>query len=378
MKQLTSHQGMHCANCGAVMQGEFCHDCGQSIRSVLKPLHGMIEETLDTVINVDGRIVHTLPPLLLKPGFLTMEYFAGRRVRYIAPFRLMVVLSLLLFFVLRLSVDQISSKSQDWQQTANVTGESFADADTPAEVRETLHRELASLPTISAVGVMPQRALDRAAENMRQKANERLLELQATPVSAASAAAPSMVGATSSDPIRVTGLPDVVNARLTTLAGQLRSNWRTSRDGDPQARAEAKQRMINGAFGALPPAMFVLIPLFALMLQLFYVFRRRLYMEHLVIALHSHAFMCASLLLIVLCGMLSTWLRPYAAWVGAVLGVVQGGLMLWIPTYLLIMQKRVYGQGWPMTLFKFWLVSGFYFWLLLLVLVVAAALGAAN
>ena len=37
--------------------------------------------------------------------------------------------------------------------------------------------------------------------------------------------------------------------------------------------------------------MFVLIPLFALLLKLFYVFRRRLYMEHLIVALHSHAFL---------------------------------------------------------------------------------------
>jgi hypothetical protein len=99
MKQLTSYEGQHCANCGTAMQGEFCHECGQSIHSVLKPMHGMIEETVETLLHIDGRIVHTLPPLLLKPGFLTLEYFSGRRVRYIAPFRLMFVLCVLAFFV---------------------------------------------------------------------------------------------------------------------------------------------------------------------------------------------------------------------------------------------------------------------------------------
>ena len=73
MKHLTSHEGLHCANCGAPMQGEFCHECGQSIHSVLKPMHHMVEETVETVLHIDGRIVHTLPPLLLKPGFLTLE-----------------------------------------------------------------------------------------------------------------------------------------------------------------------------------------------------------------------------------------------------------------------------------------------------------------
>ena len=66
------------------------------------------------------------------------------------------------------------------------------------------------------------------------------------------------------------------------------------------------QRMISGTFSALPPTMFVLIPVFAILLKLFYVFRRRLYVEHLIVALHSHAFMFLSLLLITLAGMLST------------------------------------------------------------------------
>jgi hypothetical protein len=181
-----------------------------------------------------------------------------------------------------------------------------------------------------------------------------------------------------SEPVRIAWLPDVANARLTALGRQFQKNWRTFKHGDPAASAEAKQRMINGVFGTLPPTMFVLIPVFAALLKLFYVFRRRLYMEHLIVALHSHAFMFLSLLLITLVGMLSTWLRPHAAWTGYALGWLQAALILWLPTYLLIMQKRVYRQGWPMTLLKFWFVGWCYFWLLLFALVVALVLGVAH
>ena len=44
MKQLTSYEGLHCANCGAAMQGEFCHECGQSIKSVIQPVSHMLED----------------------------------------------------------------------------------------------------------------------------------------------------------------------------------------------------------------------------------------------------------------------------------------------------------------------------------------------
>jgi hypothetical protein len=402
MKQLTSYEGLHCANCGASMQGEFCHECGQSVRSVLKPLHGMIEETAETVLDIDGRFVHTLPPLLLMPGFLTMEYFAGRRVRYIAPFRLMFVLSLLAFFVFHLAIDQIANKiPTNGLPLVNLDSTAIEHAATPAEVRKALKDELDGLQRARDTGVLPPNVLEMtqtAARELQQNANRRLVALGAAPMSAASLAAPpaaaSVITANgtkpvetkrkvSSDwdeskPVRIGWLPDVANARLTLLAQQIQRNWRTFKHGDAATSAEAKQRMINGVFSALPPAMFVLIPVFAILLKLFYVFRRRLYMEHLIVALHSHAFMFLSLLLVTLTGMLSTWLRLHAAWTGSALGWVQALLMLWVPTYLLIMQKRIYHQGWPMTVLKFWLVGWGYLWLLMLVLMIAAALGMAH
>ena len=400
MKQLTSYEGLHCANCGASMQGEFCHECGQSIHSVLKPVHGMIEETIETVLHIDGRIVHTLPPLLLKPGFLTMEYFGGRRVRYIAPFRLMFVLCLLSFFVFHLAIDQLTARvGANGNPLGHVSSEAIERAATPAEVRKALQDELNGLPSARNTGVLPQIALDQtdiAAPELRQKANQRLIALGVAPIPAASLAVPPAAATVKvtgnakpraatpkasgdeSKPVQIAWLPDVANARLNALSRQIRNNVRAFKDGDAEASAEAMQRMINGVFGALPPAMFVLIPVFAILLKLFYVFRRRLYMEHLIVALHSHAFMFLSLLLITLAGMLSTWLRPHAAWTGTALGLLQAALILWVPIYLLIMQKRVYRQGWPMTLLKFWFVGWCYYWLLVIALMVAAALGMAH
>ncbi len=402
MKQLGHHEGQHCANCGTPMQGAFCHACGQSMHSVLKPVHAMAEETLETVLHIDGRIVHTLPPLLLKPGFLTLEYFSGRRVRYIAPFRLMFVLCVLSFFVFHLAIDQIAAAiPANGQPLIRVNSAAIASASTPAEVHQALQEELAGLQRARELEVLPQDMLDQIharTEELRHTASQRLVELGASPLSAASIAAPLPVapahpravvappdesspaasGNDESRPVQIAWLPDMVNGRLTELARQIQKNWRTYRHGDATASAEAKQRMINGVFGALPPAMFVLIPVFAGLLKLFYVFRRRLYMEHLIVALHSHAFLFLSLLLITLTGMLSTWLRPHAAWAGSALGLLQGALMLWIPVYLLVMQKRLYRQGWPMTLLKFWCVCWCYFGWLIIAIGIAAALGMAH
>jgi hypothetical protein len=57
---------------------------------------------------------------------------------------------------------------------------------------------------------------------------------------------------------------------------------------------------------------------------------------------------------------------------------MQAAVLLWMPAYLLVMQKRIYRQGWPMTLLKYWFVGWSYFWLLLVVLVMAVLLGAGH
>ncbi|WP_426690333.1 DUF3667 domain-containing protein [Rhodanobacter ginsengiterrae] len=402
MKQLTSHEGLHCANCGAAMQGEFCHECGQSIHSVLQPMHHMFEETVETVLHIDGRIVHTLPPLLLKPGFLTLEYFSGRRVRYIAPFRLMFVLCLLVFFVCHLRIE--SSHIELGPNTeVNTTDNAFDAATTPAEVELALQQQLTELRRARvAMGAMSSLAapnLDKAESALRQQATQRLQTLEKTSatqvppkpaVSTPSVTPPALDDQTPHlhtkikdswltrpSHIDIAWLPGFVNHRLSVGVDHLKANIRALKSPGA-SRQEATDRMLANFFGVLPPTMFVMIPLFALLLKLFYVFRRRLYMEHLIVALHSHACMFLSLLLGVSLGALSSWLAPHAAWITHPLHWLEWALALWIPVYLLIMQKRIYHQGWPMTLLKFWFIGWCYFWLLLLALMIAAMLGMAH
>ena len=56
-------------------------------------------ETFESITHADSRLWRTLWLLLSKPGFLTVEFFEGRRARYLPPFRLYLVLSVVLFLV---------------------------------------------------------------------------------------------------------------------------------------------------------------------------------------------------------------------------------------------------------------------------------------
>src|SRR5215472_2052475 len=91
-----------CRNCGAFATAAYCPNCGQETTLALPTVRTMLREAAGRYVALDGRMWRTLLPLLFRPGFLTREYLAGRRRRYIRPARLFLVLSIALFALLRL------------------------------------------------------------------------------------------------------------------------------------------------------------------------------------------------------------------------------------------------------------------------------------
>lgn len=261
-------------------------------------------------------------------------------------------------------------------------GSDFAGAGNAEEVRDMLEEKVDALNAVQTLGSDAMAAqAEQAKQRLRDVANQRLAELHAQPLPAPSSSAPAITRSADHqpvDPVRIGWLPAFVNTRLTSTFQHIQDNWHDYQHGDPTTREAAKERMINGVFGKLPATMFVLVPVFALLLKLFYVFKQRLYMEHLIVALHSQAFLFLWLLLCTLLAALAGWLEPHARWTTSPLNWLGWILVLWAPIYLLLMQKRIYQQGWPMTLLKYWCIGWLYFWLLLFVLLCAFALGLAN
>lgn len=89
-----------CLNCGAELFGSFCHRCGQEAVDRRRPLRALVSDALGDFFAFDSRLVRTLGPLFLRPGFLTAEWARGRRTRYVPPLRLYVFTAAIFFFVL--------------------------------------------------------------------------------------------------------------------------------------------------------------------------------------------------------------------------------------------------------------------------------------
>ncbi|HEX9474726.1 MAG TPA: DUF3667 domain-containing protein [Steroidobacteraceae bacterium] len=91
--------GRACANCGTITAGNYCSHCGQRLDTQLHSVGHFLRDATEVMTHADARVWRTLLPLLTRPGFLTREYFAGRRARYLQPFRLYVILSIVFFLM---------------------------------------------------------------------------------------------------------------------------------------------------------------------------------------------------------------------------------------------------------------------------------------
>jgi hypothetical protein len=229
-----------CLNCGDPTAGRFCPTCGQRKTAVLVSLRTILADVLEDQLVINPALPRTVAALLLHPGFLTEEYVRGRIVRYIAPFRLYIVSSVLFFLV----VSFISLRALE--RVAVVP--SAEPADLPAAV-------------VTLEEVSSDEQARRAAGDAGVVLPPGTMQPWAQPLQALDPATPFHAA---------------IQRKLAQI-GHL-----------PQQ--DAVRSIVSDLLDYAPHVMFLLLPVFAFMLKLLYIRRDRYYAEHFVFALHVHAF----------------------------------------------------------------------------------------
>lgn len=258
----------------------------------------------------DSRIGRSIQPFFLQPGALTNRFNEGKRMSYVHPLRLYLIVSVFFFFMATL-----------WVQK-NLESVSAAER----EVLRSIETENDSLPgTTTWSRVLP------LMRNNLLSDQEVIDSLQS-------------MGFSFSSNIDGTDSSVVVK----TLVHQVR-------------RVASNDLSIFGGFimQNLPIMMFIVLPLLALVIKLFYIRRKFRYLHHLVHVLHLHSFAfllySAYLLAIVLFD--STKVVP--DW-------INGALLVVMIVYSFLSLRRVYRQSWYKTLLKLFLLSNIYILLITL------------
>lgn len=401
-----------CENCGSVLQGSYCHVCGQHAHSPLHNFAHAVEEVFESFWHLDGRIFRTVRDLFV-PGRVAAGYLAGHRVRYVAPLRLFVIVSLLTFFVgkatLHIDKDAVFSSTDSpaevgldagpasvSQTRTGAAAGTAASASAPATLAEAAAVPRRALTTIDAVIADRNRQLGEfRREALESDGGWLLTPLSGTVKSGIDDGARSRMrklGASEAEIALAMARADIeleqatAGSRAAAAKGAADTEWLTrwiKKRGDrftrnSEAMRENPDEFIRLFLGAVPGALFLLVPLFALFLKVMYLGSGRGYLEHLVVALYSHAFLLASLLLLfALTGVAG--LAPTAwIWPKVGLGIAATGLLFAVPAYLLAMQKRVYAQRWWVTILKFLVIGNVYTVLLTCALLYAVIAGLSS
>jgi hypothetical protein len=352
------HPERPCQNCGDPTFGEYCASCGQHKIDVQVSVGSMVRDLLEDELLLGRRLPHTLVALVFRPGFLTDEVLKGRIVRYVLPFRL-YLMSSLVFFLLVSFVSMSALERQDGAQpTVRVTTGDSAGADL-AELDSTiavLDQQLADpdVNPAAAIGLRTARAaLVREREEEAAEAAADSLSPGTTPSAVTGAPGDS---AGSDEPADEDsdgpGWMNIGNvntgfARADSAIVQRLRRWNQM----PQDQAVID--MVDMTFRYVPTIVFLLVPVFAGVLKLLYVRHKRFYAEHMIFALHTHAFIFVVFTLMIL-------LRH---WIGGWPLVLLVG---WVFAYVYLAMRRVYGQSHLKTFIKYWTLGWMYFWILLI------------
>lgn len=95
-----------CLNCGTRLVGSHCHNCGQTAH-VHRTLGAFFHDLLHGVFHFEGKVWHTLPMLIFRPGQLTREYIDGRRARYVSPLALFLFSVFIMFAVIQQTAGEL-------------------------------------------------------------------------------------------------------------------------------------------------------------------------------------------------------------------------------------------------------------------------------
>ncbi len=327
-----------CRNCDAPLTGPYCAQCGQHAHSSARSLGALLHDAWHVITHVDGRFWSTLWLLLVRPGQLTLEYFAERRARYVPPVRLYLVISIVFFGLASLTSGlrpdvTINDKGVRQQVAADLD-------DIKREAREA-QRE-AGIGAAAAPAAAP-----------------------AGPPAKAAAQGAAADGADTDEDDKHTGSfnfdirdCDKASSSLHWLDQPLRDACRRN-VGD-------HGKTLKHAFATnIPKMMFVFLPLVALVMLLLYWFPRRYYVEHLVFVLHNHAALFLAMTL-------DMPLRSAAHFVPALQrpsAIATFAVFCYAVWYIYRSMRRYYGQGRALTLAKLALVGVAYLVFLSLTLV---------
>lgn len=291
MSHFTERKQNNCLNCGAVVHGRYCHLCGQENIEPKESFWHLVTHFVYDITHFDGKFFSTVKYLLLKPGFLSGEYISGRRMRYLNPIKMYVFVSAFFFlFFFSIVNPSFDEKKEEPEQLSYTEVKSkieykIKDLQTNTKDKESSEYERKVIKKQTALLQQDLQTLAKDTAHLIELNYFKKKEL-------------SMVFGLYRDGAQYDSVQN-------SLPKKQRNSWLESmtikKTIDLQSRynyddSEFFKTLFEKFRHSFPQLLFVSLPLFALLLKLLYISRKKFYYaDHVIYTVHLY---CAMFILL--------------------------------------------------------------------------------
>ncbi len=380
-----------CLNCNYEVKTEnkYCPSCGQENADKRISLKLLLQDAIATAFNFESRVFRTIPLFLFFPGKLTNEFLAGKRMRYMHPFKIYLLSSLLFFFavikiftpVIEESIRKLDKVSEDTtiefslKDSTNGTNEEYADYKL-IEVKKEENKEKDSLYTNKLEEKFQQRQAI-----LRDSIAEIIVKIRNGELNDSTLSIDSLQNLVE-DSAALAETVEVLNGKVKKKSQGLRRLYHLIQDRNmtPQRLLDSLENQTNGMniqfaeqmlkIGRNDPAiflaniinnigtlMFITLPILAFFFVPFYFRRKKYYIDHLIFTLHLQAF---TFVVLTLAALFFHW-NWYS--ISIILGII-------LIIYSWFAFKKVYNQGFFKTSIKAYIISFLYIMTLIFMLAI--------
>ncbi|MGV3545890.1 MAG: DUF3667 domain-containing protein [Pedobacter sp.] len=345
MSSVKLRKEKNCLNCGHHVEETYCPHCGQENIELKEDAWHMITHAIADYFHFEHKFFGTIKPLLFKPGKLTVEYVAGKRASFLHPIKLYIFISIVFFIVI---FSGNKKKEKDAEPTAAITEKLKNDTVTSSSLNEVKQ----------ILGYIP---LSKSKKDSILKEVEQDIKENGTSTVniGSSRKSKKRYNKLMSDEKSVEEYEKNQRALPKEERDNFIVNYFTKKSIEFNKYPDPSAKIGEDMIKYIPKMMFLLLPLFALILKLVYIRKNRYYYEHLIYSFHTHSAIFLSFILV----KILSWLTGFAFDIS---GWLQFAGLVYITWYIYRSLRTFYGSSRWVTILKFLFLNFCYSILLML------------
>jgi len=337
----------NCKNCEKPFDEayEFCPHCGQKDKDNLT-LGVLFYNTISNYFSFDARFFKSFIPLLFRPGYLASKFIEGKRLMYLHPAQMYLFVAVVFFFLFSFDANKQAEEmdrglSEAFSKNIDINSLSVEEIEAK-KTKDSLTREEArrELKKTAFLTGMTEEEIDSMVYDNDFNLKKNNISLAGTEVDSL-----LRINAPDAEILKSMGLKEDDGAFKRRLYKQSLKFLKSKQGGS----------ILLAFYDTAPIAMFFILPIFALILKVFYRKRGR-YAHHLVFSFYFFAFLFTVFSLIV--GV--NFIKNIPDWIDLL-------IVLSVFFYLIAALKRFYQQGWFKSFLKGSLTTIVFFPLLIVV-----------